>query len=32
LAVKAYRLAKDDTDMGQLIDMVAALKGKGVGQ
>jgi hypothetical protein len=32
LAVKAYRLAKDDTDMGQLIDMVEALKTKGVGQ
>jgi len=32
LAVKAYRLAKDDTDMSQLIDMVEALKGKGVGQ
>ena len=32
LAVKAYRLAKDDTDMGQLIDMVATLKTKGVGQ
>ena len=32
LAVKAYRLAKDDTDMSQLIDMVTALKNKGVGQ
>ena len=32
LAVKAYRLAKDDTDMSQLIDMVEALRGKGVGQ
>ena len=32
LAVKAYRLAKDDTDMSQLIDMVEALKDKGVGQ
>ena len=32
LAVKAYRLAKDDTDMGALIDMVEALKNKGVGQ
>ena len=32
LAVKAYRLAKDDTDMSQLIDMVDALKSKGVGQ
>jgi len=32
LAVKAYRLAKDDTDMSALIDMVEALKGKGVGQ
>ena len=32
LAVKAYRLAKDDTDMSQLIDMVATLKTKGVGQ
>ena len=30
LAVKAYRLAKDDTDMSALIDMVEALKGKGV--
>jgi len=32
LAVKAYRLAKDDTDMSQLIDMVEALRSKGVGQ
>jgi hypothetical protein len=32
LAVKAYRIAKDDTDMSQLIDMVEALKTKGVGQ
>ena len=32
LAVKAYRLAKDDTDMSALIDMVEALKTKGVGQ
>ncbi len=32
LAVKAYRLAKDDTDMSALIDMVEALKNKGVGQ
>tara|TARA_R100001509_G_C4796727_1_gene191669 strand:+ start:87 stop:398 length:312 start_codon:yes stop_codon:yes gene_type:complete len=32
LAVKAYRLAKDDTDMSALIDMVEALKSKGVGQ
>jgi hypothetical protein len=30
LAVKAYRLAKDDTDMSALIDMVEALKNKGV--
>jgi hypothetical protein len=30
LAVKAYRLAKDDTDMSALIDMVEALKTKGV--
>lgn len=30
LAVKAYRLAKDDTDMSVLIDMVEALKTKGV--
>ena len=30
LAVKAYRLAKDDTDMSALIDMVETLKGKGV--
>ena len=30
LAVKAYRLAKDDTDMSVLIDMVEALKEKGV--
>ena len=30
LAVKAYRLAKDDTDMSTLIDMVEALKRKGV--
>ena len=30
LAVKAYRLAKDDTDMSTLIDMVEALKKKGV--
>ena len=30
LAVKAYRLAKDDTDMAALIDMVEALKDKGV--
>jgi len=30
LAVKAYRLAKDDTDMSALIDMVEALKEKGV--
>jgi hypothetical protein len=30
LAVKAYRLAKDDTDMSVLIDMVEALKNKGV--
>ena len=32
LAIKAYRLAKDDTDMSALIDMVEALKTKGVGQ
>jgi len=32
LAVKAYRLAKDDTDMSALIDMVETLKDKGVGQ
>jgi len=32
LAVKAYRLAKDDTDMSALIDMVESLKNKGVGQ
>ncbi len=32
LAVKAYRLAKSDTDMSQLIDMVESLKQKGVGQ
>ena len=32
LAVKAYRLAKDATDMSTLIDMVEALKNKGVGQ
>lgn len=32
LAVKAYRLAKDDTDMSALIDMVESLKSKGVGQ
>ena len=32
LAVKAYRLAKDDTDMSALIDMVETLKNKGVGQ
>jgi len=30
LAVIAYRLAKDDTDMSALIDMVEALKEKGV--
>lgn len=30
LAVKAYRLAKDDTDMSALIDMVESLKSKGV--
>ena len=30
LAVKAYRLAKDDTDMSALIDMVEALIEKGV--
>lgn len=30
LAVKAYRLAKDDTDMSALIDMVETLKQKGV--
>jgi len=30
LAVKAYRLAKDDTDMSALIDMVETLKEKGV--
>ena len=30
LAVKAYRLAKDDTDMSALIDMVEVLKEKGV--
>lgn len=30
LAVKAYRLAKDDTDMSALIDMVESLKKKGV--
>lgn len=30
LAVKAYRLAKDDTDMSALIDMVESLKNKGV--
>ena len=32
LAVKAYRLAKSDTDMSQLIDMVEAFKSQGVGQ
>jgi len=32
LAVKAYRLAKSDTDMEELIDMVASLRGQGVGQ
>jgi hypothetical protein len=32
LAVKAYRLAKDDTDMSALIDMVESLRKKGVGQ
>lgn len=30
LAVKAYRLAKDETDMSALIDMVETLKKKGV--
>jgi hypothetical protein len=32
LAVKAYRLAKSNTDMDTLIDMVSALKDKGVGE
>ena len=32
LAVKAYRLAKSDTDMSELIDMVQSLRDKGVGQ
>tara|TARA_B100000287_G_C20616288_1_gene774150 strand:+ start:1166 stop:1468 length:303 start_codon:yes stop_codon:yes gene_type:complete len=31
LAVKAYRLAKSDTDMSELIDMVQSLRDKGVG-
>lgn len=32
LAVKAYRLAKSDTDMEELIDMVSSLRQSGVGQ
>ena len=32
LAVKAYRLAKSETDMSELIDMVQSLRDKGVGQ
>ena len=32
LAVNAYRLAKSDTDMSELIDMVQSLRDKGVGQ
>lgn len=32
LAVKAYRLAKSDTDMDELIDMVSSLRQSGVGQ
>ena len=32
LAVKAYRLAKSDTDMEELIDMVSNLRQSGVGQ
>ena len=32
LAVKAYRLAKSETDMSELIDMVQALRNQGVGQ
>ena len=32
LAVKAYRLAKSDTDMSELIDMVQSLRDKGVGK
>lgn len=32
LAVKAYRLAKSDTDMSELIDMVQSLRESGVGQ
>ena len=32
LAVKAYRLAKSDTDMSELIDMVQSLRDSGVGQ
>jgi hypothetical protein len=31
LAVKAYRLAKSETDMSELIDMVQSLRDKGVG-
>jgi len=32
LAVKAYRLAKSDTDMEELIDMVSNLRQSGLGQ
>ena len=32
LAVKAYRLAKSDTDMSELIDMEQSLRDKGEGQ
>ncbi len=32
LAVKAYRLAKSEADMSELIDMVQALRNQGVGQ
>ena len=32
LAVKAYRLAKSETDMSELIDMVQSLRDKGLGQ
>ena len=32
LAVKAYRLAKSDADMEELIDMVSNLRQSGVGQ
>ena len=32
LAVKAYRLAKSDTDMEELIDMLSNLRQSGVGQ